>query len=75
MLWAVSRAPLKKLQAFKRRMGWTFPWASSFDRDFNWDFGMSLTEEQQREGGTEYNYATQPPYTPSKANGPNIGAR
>src|SRR5437879_5744776 len=56
MLWAISRAPIEKLQAFKRRMGWTFPWASSFDSDFNWDFAMSLTEEQQREGGTEYNY-------------------
>ena len=56
MLWAVSRAPLAKLQAFKRRMGWTFPWASSFDGDFNFDFNVSLTEEQQRQGGFEYNY-------------------
>src|SRR5580658_9377041 len=53
MLWAISRARLAKLQAFRQRMGWTFPWASSFDSDFNWDFSMSLTEEQQREGGTE----------------------
>src|SRR5881398_2172351 len=52
MLWAISRAPLAKLQAFRQRMGWTFPWASSFDSDFNRDFSMSLTEEQQREGGT-----------------------
>src|SRR5437762_4935429 len=59
MLWAVSRAPLAKLQAFKQRMGWTFPWASSFNGDFNWDFNMSLTEQQQREGGTEYNYQSQ----------------
>src|SRR5207302_863214 len=64
MLWAISRAPLAKLQAFKQRMGWTFPWASSFSGDFNWDFSMSLTEEQQREGGTEYNHRTQAPYTP-----------
>jgi predicted dithiol-disulfide oxidoreductase (DUF899 family) len=56
MLWAVSRAPLAKLQAYKRRMGWTFPWASSFGGDFNFDFGVGITEEQQREGGTEYNY-------------------
>jgi len=75
MLWAISRAPLEKLQAFKQRMGWSFPWASSFDSDFNWDFAMSLTEEQQREGGTEYNYHTQPPYTPPKASGSNIGAQ
>ncbi len=56
MLWAVSRAPLAKLQAYKRRMGWTFPWASSFGGDFNLDFDTSITEEQQREGAVEYNY-------------------
>ena len=56
MLWAVSRAPLAKLQAYKRRMGWTFPWASSLGSDFNFDFNVSFTEEQQREGGIEYNY-------------------
>jgi len=55
-LSAVSRAPLAKLQAYKRRMGWTFPWASSFGSDFNVDFGVGFTEEQQREGGIEYNY-------------------
>src|SRR5262249_12261209 len=49
MLWAVSRAPLAKLQAYKRRMGWTFPWASSFGSDFNADFNVWFTEEQQRE--------------------------
>src|SRR5512135_3015875 len=47
-LWAVSRAPLAKLQAYKRRMGWTFPWASSLHNDFNFDFGVSFTEEQQQ---------------------------
>src|ERR671913_473149 len=56
MLWAVSRAPLKKLQAYKRRMGWTFPWASSFGSDFNSDFNVWFTEEQQRKVGIEYNY-------------------
>ncbi len=56
MLWAVSRAPLPELQAYKRRMGWTFPWASSLDSDFNFDFNVSLSEEQQRRGGAEYNY-------------------
>src|SRR5687767_5173086 len=55
-LSAVSRAPLAKLQAYKRRMGWTFPWASSFGGDFNFDFNISFTEEQQREGRIEYNY-------------------
>ena len=52
----MSRAPLAKLQAYKRRMGWTFPWASSFGSDFNFDFSVGFTEEQQREGGIEYNY-------------------
>ncbi|MEK0084489.1 DUF899 domain-containing protein [Benzoatithermus flavus] len=56
MLWAVSRAPLAKLQAYKRRMGWTFPWASSLGSDFNFDCNVSLTEEQQRAGFVEYNY-------------------
>jgi len=55
-LSAVSRAPLAKLQAYKRRMGWTFPWASSFDSDFNFDFSVSVTQEQQHEGDVEYNY-------------------
>jgi predicted dithiol-disulfide oxidoreductase (DUF899 family) len=55
-LSAVSRAPLAKLQAYKRRMGWTFPWASSFGSDFNLDFGVHLTEEQQRTGAVDYNY-------------------
>jgi predicted dithiol-disulfide oxidoreductase (DUF899 family) len=56
MLWAVSRAPLPKLQAYKRRMEWTFPWASSHGGDFNFDFNVSLTEDQQRDGSAEYNY-------------------
>jgi len=55
-LMAVSRAPLAKLQAYKRRMGWNFPWASSHGGDFNFDFNVSVTEEQQRTGKTEYNY-------------------
>src|ERR1051326_3966903 len=53
MLWAVSRAPLAKLQAFKRRMGWNFPWASSLGSDFNFDFNVSVTEEEQREGAAK----------------------
>jgi predicted dithiol-disulfide oxidoreductase (DUF899 family) len=56
MLSAVSRAPLAKLQAYKRRMGWTFPWASSYGSDFNFDFSVGFTEEQQREGSIEYNF-------------------
>jgi predicted dithiol-disulfide oxidoreductase (DUF899 family) len=56
-LWAVSRAPLPKLQAYAQRLGWTFPWASSFGSDFNTDFAVRFSEEQQqRDGGIEYNY-------------------
>src|SRR5688500_16508763 len=60
-LAAVSRAPLAKLQAYKKRMGWSFPWASAFNTDFNSDFNVSFSEEQQREGGIEYNYRREPP--------------
>jgi predicted dithiol-disulfide oxidoreductase (DUF899 family) len=42
----ISREPLEKLQAYRRRMGWTFPWVSSFGSDFNFDFGLAATEEQ-----------------------------
>ena len=55
-LAAVSRAPIAKLQAFKRRMGWSFPWASSFGSDFNYDFQAAYTEEQQRSGVADYNF-------------------
>jgi predicted dithiol-disulfide oxidoreductase (DUF899 family) len=55
-LMAVSRAQLATLQAYKRRMGWTFPWASSLGSDFNFDFNVPFTEEQEREGPVEYNY-------------------
>jgi predicted dithiol-disulfide oxidoreductase (DUF899 family) len=55
-LCAVSRAPLPKLQAYKRRMGWSFPWASSFDSDFNYDFHVSHTEEEWRLGAVDYNF-------------------
>ncbi len=53
---AVSRAPVSSLQAYKRRMGWTFPWASSLGSDFNFDFKTSITEEAQRSGAVDYNY-------------------
>jgi predicted dithiol-disulfide oxidoreductase (DUF899 family) len=64
MLWAVSRAPLAKLQGYQRRMGWTFPWASSLSTDFNADFNVRFTEEQQREGGVEYNYRREAAWRP-----------
>jgi predicted dithiol-disulfide oxidoreductase (DUF899 family) len=55
-LYAVSRAPLAKLQAYKRRMGWSFPWASSFGSDFNYDFQAAVTREQWLSGAVEYNF-------------------
>jgi predicted dithiol-disulfide oxidoreductase (DUF899 family) len=55
-MMAVSRAPIAALEAYKRRMGWSFPWASSLSSDFNFDFNVSFTPEQQREGVVEYNY-------------------
>ena len=74
MLWAVSRAPLAKLQAYRRRMGWTFPWASSSVSDFNLDFTASFTEEQQREG-IEYNYRREAALQPHRSEGSEIPSR
>ena len=68
MLWAVSRAPLAKLQAYKKRMSWRFPWASSLGSDFNSAYGVGFTEEeQQRKSGIEYNYCREDAW---KASGP-----
>ena len=72
MLWAVSRAPLAKLQAYKRRMGWTFPWASSFGSDFNFDYSVGFTEEEQREGGIEYNYHREDAWKASSPSDQNV---
>jgi len=68
MLLAVSRAPLAKLQAYKRRLGWTFPWASSFGSDFNADYSVGFSrEEQERNGGIEYNFRREDAWKPSSA--------
>ena len=72
MLWAVSRAPLAKLQGYKRRMGWTFPWASSFCGDFNFDYSVGFTAKQQREGGVEYNYHREDALKPSSPSDQNV---
>src|SRR5437867_5632587 len=60
MFWAISRAPLGQLQEYKRRMGWSFPWASSFGSDFNFDFNVSFTEEQQRKESNTTTGASRP---------------
>src|SRR5947207_13136242 len=65
MFWAVSRAPLAQLNEYQQRMGWNFPWASSFGSDFNFDFDVAITEEQQRQADFEYNYRR--PLPPARA--------
>ncbi len=75
MLWAVSRAPLAKLDAYKRRLGWTFPWASSAGGDFNTDFNVWFSEEQQRAGDIEYNYQREAPLALEGGKGGEIPSR
>ena len=65
-LCAVSRAPLAKIQAYQRRMGWSFPWASSYGSDFNFDFGVAHTKEEWEAGTVAYNFG---------AGGPAAGGR
>ena len=55
-LLVVSRAPLSKIEPFKRRMGWRFPWVSSHGSDFNYDYSVSFTEEEIAGGKAYYNY-------------------
>ncbi|HEX7370603.1 MAG TPA: DUF899 domain-containing protein [Rhodanobacteraceae bacterium] len=74
MLWAVSRAPLAKLLAYRKRMGWTFPWASSFGSDFNSGYGVGLSEKQQSEG-YDYNFRKSPPMSRSTPDAPNRFAK
>jgi predicted dithiol-disulfide oxidoreductase (DUF899 family) len=64
MFWAISRAPLEKLQRYKQRMGWTFPWASSYGSDFNKDFDVVLTEDEERAGTYRYNFRESPVWSP-----------
>jgi predicted dithiol-disulfide oxidoreductase (DUF899 family) len=52
----VSRAPLPQIEKFKRRMGWRFPWVSSFGSDFNFDYHVSATPEEKAKGVADYNY-------------------
>ncbi len=60
-LVAVSRAPYAKLDAYRTRMGWTFPWVSSFDSDFNFDYHVSFTPKELAEGRATYNFVEQDP--------------
>jgi predicted dithiol-disulfide oxidoreductase (DUF899 family) len=65
MLWAVSRAPLEKVRAYRQRMDWSFPWASALGSDFNSDFDVSPSEEEERSGVFEYNFRKSPVWSPS----------
>src|SRR6266852_2878046 len=55
---AISRAPLSKLEAYKKRMGWRFKWLSSHGNDFNFDYHVSFTKEEEAKGEVNYNYET-----------------
>ncbi|WP_437594660.1 DUF899 domain-containing protein [Sorangium sp. So ce1000] len=72
---AVSRAPLAKLEAFKARMGWTFPWVSSDGTDFNYDYHVSFREEERARGGVEYNFKKKESFSMSDAPGLSVFAR
>jgi predicted dithiol-disulfide oxidoreductase (DUF899 family) len=61
---AISLAPVTKLEAFKKRMAWTFDWVSSGNNDFNYDYAVSFTPEQIKAGDAKYNFGTTPPYGP-----------
>jgi predicted dithiol-disulfide oxidoreductase (DUF899 family) len=74
MLWAISRAPFLKLDQFKRRMGWAFPWACSVSGEFNFDFNVSFTEEQQSGPGIDYNYRREPSWQQARSLGSWRGA-
>src|SRR5947207_2326573 len=65
-LVVVSRAPLAKIERFKRRMGWRFKWVSSADTDFNFDLGVSFTPDQVKRGANVYNYQTTNPGVPDR---------
>lgn len=59
-LVAVSRAPLAEIAAYKKRMGWQFPWVSAFNSDFNFDFHVSFRREDLKSGNMEYNFTESP---------------
>jgi len=70
MFWAISRAPVAKLHAYKQRMGWTFPWASSNGTDFNPDFQVGYNDQHWQSGVAEYNFREFELSSPSEVEGP-----
>lgn len=73
-LVAVSRASLATLGTFARRMGWDFPWYSSLDSDFNYDFGVSFTDDEIASGTVHYNFRDTN-FTPQEAPGLSVFCR
>jgi len=74
-LAVVSRAPLAEIEAFKKRMGWKFPWVSSFGSDFNFDYNVSFTKEEQASGKASYNFEPLPvPANPADSELPGLSA-
>ena len=72
---AVSRAPLAEIEAYKKRMGWKFPWVSSFGSDFNFDYNVSFTKEEQASGKASYNFEPLPvPANPADSELPGLSA-
>jgi predicted dithiol-disulfide oxidoreductase (DUF899 family) len=66
---AISRAPFRQIEAFRTRMGWSFPWVSSSDSDFNYDYQASFTPEERASGAVYYNYTKRAPFS---SEGPGI---
>ena len=72
---AISRAPLQRIEQVRRRLGWTFPWVSSYGTDFNFDFGVSFKKEDIAAGRAIYNYGTQPIKSSEDMHGTSIFVR
>ena len=72
---AVSRAPLAEIEAYKKRMGWRFPWVSAFGSDFNYDYHVSITKDEMASGKANYNYRELPvPAKPADSEQPGLSA-
>jgi predicted dithiol-disulfide oxidoreductase (DUF899 family) len=74
-LVVISRAPIDEIEAFKKRMGWRFPWVSSFGSDFNFDYHVSFTPEERANGRVEYNYAVMEGFPSEEAPGASVFAK
>jgi predicted dithiol-disulfide oxidoreductase (DUF899 family) len=73
-LTAVSRAPLSEIEAYQRRMGWRFPWASAFGSDFNFDYHVSLSDDDRARGNMLHNFSAMPITNGTPAELPDLSA-